>query len=109
MYSVSILIYFNFYCCGWNSFLSSVADSLSCPVTQNVQPPKSSPVVSTVVSGASSARTPASVNHLEPVASVTQPSELLKQKGIGEIHYTIQVAQVYIHTDSNSWFLNQTI
>lgn len=83
--------------------MSSVADSLSCPVMQNVQPPKSSPVVSTVVSGASSAKTPPTVNHLvEPVASVTQPSELLQQKGIGEIHYTIQVAHIYIHTDSNS-------
>ncbi|XP_036199401.1 protein transport protein Sec24B isoform X5 [Myotis myotis] len=66
-----------------NNPTNTVADSLSCPVTQNVQPPKSSPVVSTVVSGASSARLPPTANHLvEPVASVTQPSELLQQKGI---------------------------
>ncbi|XP_036199436.1 protein transport protein Sec24B isoform X9 [Myotis myotis] len=64
-----------------NNPTNTVADSLSCPVTQNVQPPKSSPVVSTVVSGASSARLPPTANHLvEPVASVTQPSELLQQK-----------------------------
>ncbi|XP_039704775.1 protein transport protein Sec24B isoform X3 [Pteropus medius] len=66
-----------------NNPTNTVADSLSCPVMQNVQPPKSSPVVSTVVSGASSAKTPPTVNHLvEPVASVTQPSELLQQKGM---------------------------
>ncbi|XP_059518135.1 protein transport protein Sec24B isoform X7 [Myotis daubentonii] len=66
-----------------NNPTNTVADSLSCPVTQNVQPPKSSPVVSTVVSGASSARLPPTANHLvEPVASVTQPSELLQQKGM---------------------------
>ncbi|XP_006767990.2 PREDICTED: protein transport protein Sec24B isoform X4 [Myotis davidii] len=66
-----------------NNPTNTVADSLSCPVTQNVQPPKSSPAVSTVVSGASSARLPPTANHLvEPVASVTQPSELLQQKGI---------------------------
>ncbi|XP_023620614.1 protein transport protein Sec24B isoform X8 [Myotis lucifugus] len=64
-----------------NNPTNTVADSLSCPVTQNVQPPKSSPVVSTVVSGASSARLPPTANHLvEPVASVPQPSELLQQK-----------------------------
>ncbi|KAM8802343.1 protein transport protein Sec24B isoform 4-T4 [Rhynchonycteris naso] len=58
-------------------------DSLSCPIMQSVQPPKFSPVVSTVVSGASSVRTPSTTNHLvEPVASVTQPSELLQQKGV---------------------------
>ncbi|OWK07053.1 hypothetical protein Celaphus_00018546 [Cervus elaphus hippelaphus] len=50
---------------------------------QNVQPPKSSPVVSTVVSGASTARMPPAANRpVEPVASVTQPSELLQQKGM---------------------------
>ena len=50
---------------------------------QNVHPPKSSPVVSTVVSGASTARMPPAANRpVEPVASVTQPSELLQQKGI---------------------------
>ncbi|XP_054582668.1 protein transport protein Sec24B isoform X4 [Eptesicus fuscus] len=66
-----------------NNPTNTVADSLSCPVTQNVQPPKSSPMVSTAVSGASSARLPPTANHLvEPVASVTQPSELLQQKGI---------------------------
>uniref|UniRef100_A0A8B9WC27 SEC24 homolog B, COPII coat complex component n=1 Tax=Bos mutus grunniens TaxID=30521 RepID=A0A8B9WC27_BOSMU len=61
----------------------NVADSLSCSVMQNVQPPKSSPVVSTVVSGASSTRMPPAANRpVEPVASVTQPSELLQQKGM---------------------------
>ncbi|XP_036265118.1 protein transport protein Sec24B isoform X5 [Pipistrellus kuhlii] len=66
-----------------NNPTNTVADSLSCPVTQNVQPPKSSPVVSTAVSAASSARLPPTANHLvEPVASVTQPSELLQQKGM---------------------------
>ncbi|XP_044768833.1 protein transport protein Sec24B isoform X2 [Neomonachus schauinslandi] len=62
---------------------NTVADSLSRPVTQNVQPLKSSPVVSTVLSGASSTQTPAAANRpIEPVASVTQPSELLQQKGM---------------------------
>ncbi|XP_041614803.1 protein transport protein Sec24B isoform X2 [Vulpes lagopus] len=57
-------------------------DSLSCPVMQNVQPLKSSPVVSTVL-GASSTRVPPAANRpVEPVASVTQPSELLQQKGV---------------------------
>ncbi|XP_039324337.1 protein transport protein Sec24B isoform X2 [Saimiri boliviensis] len=61
----------------------TVTDSLSCPVMQNVQPPKSSPVVSTVLSGSSSTRTPPTANHpVEPVTSVTQPSELLQQKGV---------------------------
>ncbi|XP_017825834.2 protein transport protein Sec24B isoform X3 [Callithrix jacchus] len=61
----------------------TVTDSLSCPVMQNVQPPKSSPVVSTVLSGSSSTRKPPSANHpVEPVTSVTQPSELLQQKGM---------------------------
>ncbi|XP_036887732.1 protein transport protein Sec24B isoform X3 [Sturnira hondurensis] len=61
----------------------AVADSLSCPVMQNVQPPKSSPVVPTVVSGASSVRTPPAADHFsEPVASVTRPSELPQQKGM---------------------------
>ncbi|XP_078222828.1 protein transport protein Sec24B isoform X8 [Callithrix jacchus] len=61
----------------------TVTDSLSCPVMQNVQPPKSSPVVSTVLSGSSSTRKPPSANHpVEPVTSVTQPSELLQQKGV---------------------------
>ncbi|XP_066135906.1 protein transport protein Sec24B isoform X4 [Saccopteryx bilineata] len=66
-----------------NNPTNTVADSLSCPVMQSVQPPKFSPVVSTVVSGASSVRTPPTTNHLvEPVTSITQPSELLQQKGI---------------------------
>uniref|UniRef100_A0A2I2Y4W2 SEC24 homolog B, COPII coat complex component n=1 Tax=Gorilla gorilla gorilla TaxID=9595 RepID=A0A2I2Y4W2_GORGO len=64
----------------------TITDSLSCPVMQNVQPPKSSPVVSTVLSGSSgssSTRTPPTANHpVEPVTSVTQPSELLQQKGV---------------------------
>ncbi|XP_053512999.1 protein transport protein Sec24B isoform X2 [Artibeus jamaicensis] len=61
----------------------AVADSLSCPVMQNVQPPKSSPVVPTAVSGASSVRTPPAAGHFsEPVASVTRPSELPQQKGM---------------------------
>lgn len=55
-------------------------------------------MVSTIVSGASSARLPPTVNHLvEPVASVTQPSKLLQQKGIGESHYTIYVAHTYTY------------
>ncbi|KAF6132764.1 SEC24-like protein B, COPII coat complex component [Phyllostomus discolor] len=58
-------------------------DSLSCPVMQNVQPPKSSPVIPTVVSGASSVRTPPAADHFsEPVASVTRPSEMPQQKGM---------------------------
>ncbi|XP_032715890.1 protein transport protein Sec24B isoform X1 [Lontra canadensis] len=62
---------------------NTVTDSLSCPVMQNVQPLKSSPVVSTVLSGASSTRTPPAANRpVEPGASVTQPSELLQQKGM---------------------------
>ncbi|XP_066135903.1 protein transport protein Sec24B isoform X2 [Saccopteryx bilineata] len=66
-----------------NNPTNTVADSLSCPVMQSVQPPKFSPVVSTVVSGASSVRTPPTTNHLvEPVTSITQPSELLQQKGM---------------------------
>uniref|UniRef100_A0A8P0NTE1 SEC24 homolog B, COPII coat complex component n=1 Tax=Canis lupus familiaris TaxID=9615 RepID=A0A8P0NTE1_CANLF len=61
---------------------NTVSDSLSCPVMQNVQPLKSSPVVSTVL-GASSTRVPPAANRpVEPVASVTQPSELLQQKGM---------------------------
>uniref|UniRef100_A0A8C9IEM0 SEC24 homolog B, COPII coat complex component n=1 Tax=Piliocolobus tephrosceles TaxID=591936 RepID=A0A8C9IEM0_9PRIM len=61
----------------------TITDSLSCPVMQNVQPPKSSPVVSTILSGSSSTRTPSTANHpVEPVTSVTQPSELLQQKGM---------------------------
>ncbi|XP_053778392.1 protein transport protein Sec24B isoform X3 [Desmodus rotundus] len=66
-----------------NNPVDTVADSLSCPVTQNAQPPKSSPVVPTVVSGASSVRTPPAADHFsEPVASVTRPSELPQQKGV---------------------------
>ncbi|KAM5340796.1 protein transport protein Sec24B isoform 2-T2 [Glossophaga mutica] len=66
-----------------NNPADTVADSLSCPVMQNVQPPKSSPVVPTVVSGASSVRTPPAADHFsEPGASVTRPSELPQQKGM---------------------------
>ncbi|KAM5340797.1 protein transport protein Sec24B isoform 3-T3 [Glossophaga mutica] len=66
-----------------NNPADTVADSLSCPVMQNVQPPKSSPVVPTVVSGASSVRTPPAADHFsEPGASVTRPSELPQQKGV---------------------------
>ncbi|XP_058522903.1 protein transport protein Sec24B isoform X2 [Ochotona princeps] len=63
---------------------STVADSSSYPVTQNVRSSKSSPVVSTGVSGASSSRIPPTANHpVEPMASVTtQPSDLLQQKGM---------------------------
>ncbi|KAI5226025.1 Protein Transport Protein Sec24B [Manis pentadactyla] len=63
---------------------NTVAESLSCPVIQNVQPPKSSVVVSTVLSGASLARIPPAANQapIQPVASGTQPSELLLQKGM---------------------------
>uniref|UniRef100_A0A8C8ZGA5 SEC24 homolog B, COPII coat complex component n=1 Tax=Prolemur simus TaxID=1328070 RepID=A0A8C8ZGA5_PROSS len=58
-------------------------DSLSCPVIQNVLPLKSSPVAPTVLSAASSARMPPPASHpVEPVASVTQPSELPQQKGV---------------------------
>ncbi|XP_042636862.1 protein transport protein Sec24B [Orycteropus afer afer] len=65
------------------TLFSSFADSLSYPVMQNVQPSKPSPVVSTVLSGTSSTRTPPTANHpVKPVASVTQPSELLQQKGM---------------------------
>ncbi|XP_015996331.1 protein transport protein Sec24B isoform X5 [Rousettus aegyptiacus] len=78
-----------------NNPTNTVADSLSCPVMQNAQPPKSSPVVSTVVSGASSARTPPTANHLvEPVASVTQPSELLQQKGVDSSSTTSSASPV---------------
>ncbi|XP_054447605.1 protein transport protein Sec24B isoform X4 [Pteronotus mesoamericanus] len=66
-----------------NNPTDTVADSLSCPVMQNVQPPKSSPVVPTVVSGASSVRTPPAADRLsEPVASAMRPSELSQQKGV---------------------------
>ncbi|XP_062055737.1 protein transport protein Sec24B isoform X3 [Lepus europaeus] len=58
-------------------------DSSSCPVPQNVHLPKSSPVVSTAVSGAPSSRMPPTAHHpVEPVTSVTQPSDLLQQKGV---------------------------
>ncbi|XP_045676233.1 protein transport protein Sec24B isoform X2 [Phyllostomus hastatus] len=66
-----------------NNPADTVADSLSCPVMQNVQPPKSSPVIPTVVSGASSVRTPPAADHFsEPVASVTRPPEMPQQKGM---------------------------
>ncbi|XP_076998690.1 protein transport protein Sec24B isoform X3 [Tamandua tetradactyla] len=58
-------------------------ESLACPVMQNVQPPNSSPVVSTVLSGAVSTRmSPATHHPAEPVASVKQPSELMQHKGV---------------------------
>ncbi|XP_057561662.1 protein transport protein Sec24B isoform X5 [Hippopotamus amphibius kiboko] len=66
-----------------NNPTNTIADSLPCSVMQNVQPPKSSPVLSTVLSGASSTRTPPAANRPgEPVASAAQPSELLQQKGM---------------------------
>ncbi|XP_024597707.1 protein transport protein Sec24B isoform X1 [Neophocaena asiaeorientalis asiaeorientalis] len=65
-----------------NNPTNPVADTLSCSVMQNVQPPKSSPVVSAVLSGASSTRTPAASRPVEPLASVARPSELLQQKGV---------------------------
>ncbi|XP_032256878.1 protein transport protein Sec24B isoform X3 [Phoca vitulina] len=74
---------------------NTVADSLSRPVMQNVQPLKSSPVVSTVLSGASSTRTPPAANRpVEPVASVTQPSELLQQKGVDSSSTTSSASPV---------------
>ncbi|XP_027977086.1 protein transport protein Sec24B isoform X3 [Eumetopias jubatus] len=74
---------------------NTVADSLSCPVMQNVQPLKSSPVVPTVLPGASSTRTPPAANRpVEPVASVTQPSELLKQKGVDSSSTTSSASPV---------------
>ncbi|XP_059779396.1 protein transport protein Sec24B isoform X5 [Balaenoptera ricei] len=66
-----------------NNPTNPVADTLSCSVMQNVQPPKSSPVVSAVLSGASSTRTPPAAGRpVEPLASVARPSELLQQKGM---------------------------
>nr|XP_010951962.1 PREDICTED: protein transport protein Sec24B isoform X3 [Camelus bactrianus] len=66
-----------------NNPTNTVADSLSRSVMQNVQPPKSSPVVSTVLSGASSTRPPpAAPRPAEPAASVAQPPELSQQKGV---------------------------
>ncbi|XP_006869405.1 PREDICTED: protein transport protein Sec24B [Chrysochloris asiatica] len=65
-----------------NNTIHTVADSLSCPVMQNVQPQQCSPVVPTVLSGTST-KTPTTANHpVKPVASVTQPSELLQHKGM---------------------------
>ncbi|XP_045393424.1 protein transport protein Sec24B isoform X4 [Lemur catta] len=66
-----------------NNPANTVADSLSCPVIQNVLPLKSSPVAPTVLSAVPSARMPPPASHpVEPVASVTQPSELSQQKGV---------------------------
>ncbi|XP_031323698.2 protein transport protein Sec24B isoform X5 [Camelus dromedarius] len=66
-----------------NNPTNTVADSLSRSVMQNVQPPKSSPVVSTVLSGASSTRPPpAAPRPAEPAASAAQPPELSQQKGV---------------------------
>ncbi|XP_062964052.1 protein transport protein Sec24B isoform X2 [Cynocephalus volans] len=78
-----------------NNSANTVADCLSCPVIQNVHPPKSSPAVSTVLSGASSTGMPPAANHpVEPVASVTQPSELLQQKGIDSSSTTSSASPV---------------
>ncbi|XP_008570199.1 PREDICTED: protein transport protein Sec24B isoform X4 [Galeopterus variegatus] len=78
-----------------NNSANTVADCLSCPVIQNVHPPKSSPAVSTVLSGASSTRMPPAANHpVEPAASVTQPSELLQQKGIDSSSTTSSASPV---------------
>ncbi|XP_037365460.1 protein transport protein Sec24B isoform X2 [Talpa occidentalis] len=78
-----------------NNPTNTVAESLACPAIQNVQPRKSSPVVSAVLSGNSSTRTPLAVNHpLEPVASVTQPAELLQQKGVDSSSTTSSASPV---------------
>ncbi|XP_014448631.1 protein transport protein Sec24B [Tupaia chinensis] len=62
---------------------STVADSLSCPVLQNVQPPTCSPGVPAALSGTLAARAPPATNHpVRCVASVPAPSELLHQKGM---------------------------
>ncbi|XP_058405874.1 protein transport protein Sec24B isoform X4 [Diceros bicornis minor] len=72
-----------------------VADSLSCSVMQNVQPPASSPVVSTMLSGASSTRTPPPASYpAEPVASAPQPSELVQQKGVDSSSTTSSASPV---------------
>ncbi|KAM5255379.1 protein transport protein Sec24B isoform 2-T2 [Ctenodactylus gundi] len=66
-----------------NTPMHTVADSLSCPGMQNVQPPKSSPLVSTVLSGAQVTRmSPAGKHPVDPMASAAQPSEMLQLKGM---------------------------
>uniref|UniRef100_A0A2K6F544 SEC24 homolog B, COPII coat complex component n=1 Tax=Propithecus coquereli TaxID=379532 RepID=A0A2K6F544_PROCO len=66
-----------------NNPANTAADSLSCPVVQNVLPPKSSPGAPAVLSGAAAARMPPAAPHpAEPAASVTQPSEPSQQKGM---------------------------
>ncbi|XP_069878543.1 protein transport protein Sec24B isoform X1 [Dipodomys merriami] len=62
-----------------NNPTSTVADSLSGPG----MPPKSSSVAPPVLPGAPSTRMPPAAKHpAEPMASVTQPSELFQQKGM---------------------------
>ncbi|KAM6221820.1 protein transport protein Sec24B [Rhynchocyon petersi] len=62
---------------------SAHTDSLSSPAMQNVQPPKPSPVVSTVLSGTSTTRLPPAADHpVTPMTSVTQPPEMLQHKGM---------------------------
>ncbi|XP_006898279.1 PREDICTED: protein transport protein Sec24B-like, partial [Elephantulus edwardii] len=65
-----------------NNPAHTVADSLSSPVMQNIQPPKPSPAVSTVLSGTSATRPPPAANHpVTPVASATQLPDM-QQKGM---------------------------
>uniref|UniRef100_A0A8C6S2B4 SEC24 homolog B, COPII coat complex component n=1 Tax=Nannospalax galili TaxID=1026970 RepID=A0A8C6S2B4_NANGA len=65
-----------------NNTTNTVADSLSCPVMQNVQPPKSSSVTSTVLSGASTRMPPATKHAAEPVVSASQPLERIQHQGM---------------------------
>nr|XP_044999506.1 protein transport protein Sec24B isoform X2 [Jaculus jaculus] len=66
-----------------NNPTNTVADSPSCPGTQNVLPPKSSSVASTVLSRASPARLPPAARHPgEPAASASQPSEQVQSPGM---------------------------
>ncbi|XP_075837451.1 protein transport protein Sec24B isoform X3 [Microtus pennsylvanicus] len=62
---------------------NNVADSLSYPVTENVQPPKPSSVVSTVLPGPSSTRMPPAPSHpVGPVPSAPPPPEQMQTKGV---------------------------
>ncbi|ERE90144.1 protein transport protein Sec24B-like protein [Cricetulus griseus] len=62
---------------------NNVADSLSYPVTENVQPPKSSSVVSTVLPGPSSSRMPPAPSHpVGPLPSALPPPEQMQTKGV---------------------------
>ncbi|KAH0500773.1 Protein transport protein Sec24B [Microtus ochrogaster] len=62
---------------------NNVADSLSYPVTENVQPPKPSSVVSTVLPGPSSTRMPPAPSHpVGPVPSAPPPPEQMQTKGM---------------------------